>query len=209
MHELHHEVRPSGFGGAGVEHPGDVLVGHHRQRLPLGLEAGDDLTGVEPRLDQLERDPAADGELLLGHEDGAEPALADALEQLVTPDQIAGLFAWNQGIERPGLLDCRDGAEHLSQSLAEPGMHVDVLLHHRPLAATQPSRILVRQLGEELVFRGRGCGGIAGGAGGRIRCEIGLRVHHGRSPVSPPGMSDSTSLSRSNARPYRFAAARS
>ena len=33
---------------------------HHRQRLPLGLEAGDHLPGVHPQLDDLQRDLAAD-----------------------------------------------------------------------------------------------------------------------------------------------------
>ena len=89
MHQLHHEVRPAGLGGAGVEHLGDVRVVHHRQRLPLGLEAGDDLLGVQPRLDDLQRDLAADGVLLLGHVDDAEPALADPLEQLVAADDRA------------------------------------------------------------------------------------------------------------------------
>ena len=32
-----------GLGRAGVEHLGDVRMVHQRQRLPLGLEAGDDL----------------------------------------------------------------------------------------------------------------------------------------------------------------------
>ena len=41
--QLHDEVRPAGFGGAGVEDAGDVGVVHQRQGLPLGLEAGDDL----------------------------------------------------------------------------------------------------------------------------------------------------------------------
>ena len=47
-------------GRAGVEHLGDVRMVHHRQRLPLGLEAGDDLPRVHARLDDLQRDPAAD-----------------------------------------------------------------------------------------------------------------------------------------------------
>src|SRR5215471_16776664 len=38
----------------GVEHPGDVRVVHHCQRLPLGLEPGDDLLRIHPGLDQLD-----------------------------------------------------------------------------------------------------------------------------------------------------------
>ena len=45
-HQFHHEVGPARFGGAGIEDPGDVGMVHHRQRLPLGLEPGDDLPCV-------------------------------------------------------------------------------------------------------------------------------------------------------------------
>ena len=58
--QLHDEVGPAAFGGAGVEDPGDVLVVHHGQGLALGLEAGDDLAAVHAGLDDLERDLAAD-----------------------------------------------------------------------------------------------------------------------------------------------------
>ena len=43
---------------AAVEDAGDVDVVHHRQGLPLGLEAGDDLAAVHARLDDLEGDLA-------------------------------------------------------------------------------------------------------------------------------------------------------
>ena len=56
---------------------------HQRQRLPLGLEPGDDLLGVHAQLDDLERDPAAHRLLLLGHVDHAAAAFADLLQQLV------------------------------------------------------------------------------------------------------------------------------
>ena len=36
---------------------------HHRQRLPLGVEACDDLLGVHAELDDLERDAAAPAKL--------------------------------------------------------------------------------------------------------------------------------------------------
>ena len=42
LDQLHHEERAAVVGGAGVEHPGDVRVVHQRQRLPLGLEPGED-----------------------------------------------------------------------------------------------------------------------------------------------------------------------
>ena len=66
---------------------------HQRQRLPLGLEPGDDLLGVHAQLDDLERDPAADRLLLLGHVDHAAAAFADLLQQLVAADPVAGLLA--------------------------------------------------------------------------------------------------------------------
>ena len=60
LDELHDEERPAGVGAAGVQHAGDVGVVHQRQGLALGLEAGDDLTGVHARLDDLEGHFAAD-----------------------------------------------------------------------------------------------------------------------------------------------------
>jgi hypothetical protein len=54
-------------------------VVHHRQRLPLGLEAGDDLAAVHAGLDDLEGDLALDRVRLLGHEHDAHAALADLL----------------------------------------------------------------------------------------------------------------------------------
>ena len=46
--------------------------------------------GVHARLDDLQRDLAADGLLLLGHVDDAHAPLADLLEQLVRADPRAG-----------------------------------------------------------------------------------------------------------------------
>ena len=85
-HQLHDEVGPPGFGGARVEHPRDVGMVHHGQRLALGLEAGDDLPGVHAEPDDLEGDAPADRLLLLGHVDHTAAALADLLEQLVAAD---------------------------------------------------------------------------------------------------------------------------
>ena len=39
--QFHDEVRPAGFGRAGVEDLGDVRVVHQGQGLPLRLEPGD------------------------------------------------------------------------------------------------------------------------------------------------------------------------
>jgi hypothetical protein len=84
------KVRPAGFRRAGVEHAGDVGVVHERQGLALGFEAGDDVARVHSRLDDLERDLAAHGMLLLGDEHQAHAPLADLLHQLVGPDYGAG-----------------------------------------------------------------------------------------------------------------------
>ena len=62
---------------------------HHGDGLALGLEAGEDLLGVHPGLDHLERDHARDGLALLGHPDGAEATLADLLAQGVGADDVA------------------------------------------------------------------------------------------------------------------------
>ena len=93
LHQFHHEVGPAGVGRAGIEDLGDVGMVHHRQRLPLGLEAGDDLPRVHAELDDLERHPAADRLFLLGHEHDAEAAFADLFQQLVAADLRAGAFA--------------------------------------------------------------------------------------------------------------------
>ena len=90
--QLHDEVGPAPRGGPGVEDAGDVDMIHHCQGLPLGLEAGDDLPAVHPRLDDLERDPAPYRLGLLGHVDRAHAALADPLEEFVGPDHGACRF---------------------------------------------------------------------------------------------------------------------
>ena len=77
---------------------------HERQRLPLGLEAGDHLAAVHAGLDDFQRHLAADGMLLLGDEDQSHAALADLLHQLVGTDHRAGTF----GHEFIGC-DCRSG----------------------------------------------------------------------------------------------------
>ena len=70
---------------------------HHRQRLPLGLEAGDHLPRVHARLDDLQRHPPLDRLGLLGHVDHAHAPFADLLQQLVGADFRAG-FLGNRAI---------------------------------------------------------------------------------------------------------------
>ncbi len=80
LHELHDEERTSLVRRARVEDLGDVRVVHHRERLPFGLEAGDDLPRVHAELDNLQRHPARHRLHLLGHPHRAEAALADLLQ---------------------------------------------------------------------------------------------------------------------------------
>ena len=99
LDQLHHEVRPPAIGGPGVEDLGDIGVVHQGQGLALGLEPGDDLLAIHAGLDDLQGHPAADGMLLLGHEDGAHAPFADLLEQLVRTDDRA------RTLERSGRLE--------------------------------------------------------------------------------------------------------
>jgi hypothetical protein len=78
--------------GAAVEDFGDVGMVHQRQGLAFGLEAGHDLPRVHAQLDNLERDAAMHGFLLLRHPDHAHAAFADLFEQFVAADAVAGLL---------------------------------------------------------------------------------------------------------------------
>jgi len=86
VHQLHDEVGPARSRDTAIEDLGDVGVIHHRERLPLRLEPGDNLLRVHPRLDDLQGDLAADGQRLLGDVDDAHAPLADLLHQLVRAD---------------------------------------------------------------------------------------------------------------------------
>src|SRR5262245_37412354 len=56
---------------------------HESQRLPLRLEASDDLGRIHPRLDDLQRHPPAHRAFLLGVVDNPHPAFAELLEKSV------------------------------------------------------------------------------------------------------------------------------
>ena len=92
-HELHCEERAAARGRAAVEHLRDVRVVHERERLALGLEAGNDLLGVHAQLDDLERDLALHRLGLDGLPHRPHAALADLLQQFVAPDHVTGTFA--------------------------------------------------------------------------------------------------------------------
>ena len=87
-HELHHEVGPARFGGAGVQRLRDVGMVHDGQRLPLGLEAGQDVPRVHPELDDLERDGATEGLELLGFVHDAHATLAQHADHAVRADAV-------------------------------------------------------------------------------------------------------------------------
>jgi len=53
---LHHEVRRAFLGGAAIEQMRDVRMAQLREDLPLSLEPAQQRVGVEPRLQQLDRD---------------------------------------------------------------------------------------------------------------------------------------------------------
>ena len=137
--------------GPGVEDAGDVDMVHHRQGLPLGLEAGDDLPAVHARLDDLEGDLALDRLGLLGHIDDAHAPFADLLQQLVGADLRAGAFGSR-------LVECWAASrgngrwrnlEEATQQLLGPQQALDVLakglvvttrlLHDRPSAIRRPA----------------------------------------------------------------------
>ena len=87
-HQLHDEVGKALVGGAGVERAGDVGVIHHRERLPLALEAGEHLVGIHPEPDHLERDRPPERLELLGLVDGPHAALAEDAGDAVGADAV-------------------------------------------------------------------------------------------------------------------------
>ena len=70
---------------------------HERDRLPLGLETGDDVPRVHAELDNLERHAAADRLLLLGHVNDAATTLANFLQEFVALDAVPGFLADGRG----------------------------------------------------------------------------------------------------------------
>ena len=95
--QFHDEIRPTGVGGAGVEHLRDIRMIHHRQELPFGLEPGDDLLCVHAQFDDFEREAAAHGVFLPREPDGAAAAFPDIFEELVATDLVAGLLRGETG----------------------------------------------------------------------------------------------------------------
>ncbi len=110
LDQLHDEVRSARVGGTRVEDASDVRVVHHGQRLPLGVEAGEDLAAVHAGLDDLQGDEPPHRVGLLGHVDGAHAALADRLQELVGDDDGTGPLISRRHV------DCRSAdVRHVQQ----------------------------------------------------------------------------------------------
>ena len=84
--QLHDEVGSARWGCAPVDQVGDIGVSHQREGATLRFEPRDDMAGVHARLDDLERDLAGHGILLLGHEHLAESPLTDRFDERVGTD---------------------------------------------------------------------------------------------------------------------------
>ena len=79
-HQFHDEVRPACVRCSGLQDFGNIRMIHHRQRLSLGLESGDDAPRVHAQLDDFERDAASDRFLLLRPVNDPTAAFADFLQ---------------------------------------------------------------------------------------------------------------------------------
>jgi len=67
---------------------------HQRERLPLSLEPRQNQARIHTRLDDLQRDLAANGTLLLREIHDAESALTHFREDPVRTDPIAAHSRW-------------------------------------------------------------------------------------------------------------------
>jgi len=103
--ELHREPRPAVGSRAAVEHLGNVVVVHARERFPFLLEPANDFGRVHADLDDLERDFAMHRLFLLGPPDVAEAAFTDRRDEAERTDAVTGVLGreidhWNR--ERHG-----------------------------------------------------------------------------------------------------------
>ena len=124
---------------------------HHRQRLPLGLEAGDHLPRVHARLDDLQRHRPLDRLGLLGHEDHAHAAFADLLQQLVGADDRAGRSATGSRCSRRRLSRRTAGDSRKLPGFGMGGQHaLDAAGTVASSPAQASSRNAVRSVGDGL-----------------------------------------------------------
>ena len=87
--QLHDEIGAARVGCPGIQDLRDVGVIHHGECLALGLEAGDDISGVHPQLDHLERDATSHRRFLVGYVNDATAAFPNLLAQLVAADDLS------------------------------------------------------------------------------------------------------------------------
>src|SRR5262249_45024531 len=85
---LHHQVGLAGRCRAGFKNFGNRWVVHHRQRLPLRLEALQQRFAVHAGPDQFQRDLSPDWFGLLGKPHLPHPAFANSLDQSVRTDRL-------------------------------------------------------------------------------------------------------------------------
>jgi hypothetical protein len=78
---------------------------HEREGLTLGLESGDHGPGVHPQFNNLKRNPAAHGLLLLREVNHSAAALPDLFQKPVATQFIAGALASNRAKRRWGHLE--------------------------------------------------------------------------------------------------------
>ena len=95
-HVLHGEERPTIVGDPRAVYLRDVRMIHQRERLSLGLEAGNHLASVHPHLDDLQGHSSSEGPLLLRQVDDPHPALAERVEDLVGAD-LSGSIEGSRG----------------------------------------------------------------------------------------------------------------
>ena len=164
-HQFHHKIGAALCRGSRIEHPGDVRVIHQCQRLPLGLEPGDNLPRVHAELDHLQGHLTFYRLLLLGHPHRAAAALANLFDQFVAADHGAGRFG-RRGPARGGVrhfLPARRwrSLQKVARGLVRPQQRFDPQLQLNGLAAgladkCRPLRHRQRQrCGEKLLFLAR------------------------------------------------------
>src|SRR5262249_4249943 len=127
---------------AGIKNARDGRMLHHRQRLALGLEPCDDLPGVHPGLDDLQRHPAPEGLLLLGEPDLTHPTFAEVLQQLIgaDADALAGRSLGHGPLKRKRVL------EPLAHLRRTTGHHTPPpIQRRRPARRVTPRRQLTQE----------------------------------------------------------------
>ena len=136
--ELHDEEGSARGRGTRVEHLGDVRMIHQGERLALLFKAGDDLLGIHPGLDDLERHYRLTGLLLFGQEHGAHAPLAQLLQQLVRAELVAGTLGRPQVSRGRPLRRHRQAGRGPEQETAGTFVGVQKLLD------TPPQRLVSR-----------------------------------------------------------------